>query len=212
MAKTDWFRKTTWTEADQADFWQHHRRSRTLYNKAQYLRIQAGYLSARYPEASLEMLDKLLAEFPSPPELASTELQRAKIFLARGEIDVALSALEAALAHEKAYPNVITQASSEFGWTVVKHDKIALFEAAEKSLLEHERYIIFPAEKFRFHATLAIIKSRQGNREDTTKHAQAALLQLEATHSGFRYHAKLGLVTDADQEIIQKLQKLAAKD
>jgi hypothetical protein len=40
----DWYRKTTWSEADQADFFARFKRSRTPYNKAQYLRIQANYL------------------------------------------------------------------------------------------------------------------------------------------------------------------------
>jgi len=79
MSKQDWFRKTTWSEADQADFWSHLRRSRTIFNKAQYLRIQANYLSNRFPTVSLELIEVMIKDFPSRFELASAELLRGEI-------------------------------------------------------------------------------------------------------------------------------------
>ncbi len=77
----DWFRKTTGSEADQADFFVRLKRCRTAYNKAQCLRIQASHLegigSHEMLRASLELLDKLFAEFPEQTQLASVYSQKA---------------------------------------------------------------------------------------------------------------------------------------
>jgi len=65
----DWFRKTSWGEADQADFFTRLKRSRTAGNKAQYLRIQASHLegagSPEFLRAAITLLDKMLTEFQS---------------------------------------------------------------------------------------------------------------------------------------------------
>lgn len=44
MATDDWYRNTSWNKNIEADFEGRLKRSRGAYNKAQYLRIQAGYL------------------------------------------------------------------------------------------------------------------------------------------------------------------------
>ena len=44
MATDDWYRNTSWNNHIEADFEGRLKRSRGAYNKAQYLRIQAGYL------------------------------------------------------------------------------------------------------------------------------------------------------------------------
>jgi len=44
MATEEWFRNTTWNKDIDAEFEARLKRSRGSFHKAQYLRIQAGYL------------------------------------------------------------------------------------------------------------------------------------------------------------------------
>lgn len=45
MSPDDWFRRRTWTREDREDFRKRLSRARP-HNRAQYARIQAGYLQA----------------------------------------------------------------------------------------------------------------------------------------------------------------------
>ena len=58
MADPHWYRNTTWTPEIAARFEQKLRRAR---EKADYLRIQATYLTRAYPEVALELVDRYLA-------------------------------------------------------------------------------------------------------------------------------------------------------
>src|SRR2546428_320415 len=101
---TDWFRKTSWTQEDQKDFWTRHHRARGDYNKEQYLRIQASHLAeTRKPAlaaAAMQLLDLMITEFPEPSQLSCAQLQRGDIYLERGQLDDALVAYRAAIAQE----------------------------------------------------------------------------------------------------------------
>ena len=73
MARDDWFRNKTWGAAIEAQFNEKLRRAR---NKAQYLRIQAGYL------VNTELLESAFAVGRVTPESAGecmAELFRAQL-------------------------------------------------------------------------------------------------------------------------------------
>ena len=77
MSKTDWFRRTAWSDADREDFNARLKRSRGEGNKAQYLRIQAVYLAeAGHHHNAIELLDRLFAEFPQKGQLAQMDFDR----------------------------------------------------------------------------------------------------------------------------------------
>jgi tetratricopeptide (TPR) repeat protein len=210
MGKDDWFRKTTWTEADQAEFWAKLKRSRTAYNKAQYLRIQASYLSGQYPATALEMLDKMLREFPDSPEVSGAELQRGQIFLGEGKLEAALEALERALAREEDYPNMQTDAWSVYGKVVVQNKVVPRYERAGKLAAARLRRAVFPTERYLANAILAVIEEYRGRSDAAVAHARAALAETKVEHSGFRYHPDVGLVTNPDEQLVAELRRISA--
>lgn len=210
MSKRDWFRKTTWTEEDQIDFWAHFKRVRTEQGKAQNLRIQALCIQSDYPMASLELLDKLLKEFPVRIQLALAHLQRGQILLAEGKIDLGLSALKDALDQEKALPNVRTQAWVEYGSAVLKHQKTDLYDGVEGYVSERIKGLIFPSQKYHANALLALIQRHRGNNQEAIAYAKTALTEAGVTFSGFAAHPTMGLVDDPDAEILERLKALAS--
>ena len=64
----EWYRKQTWTKEDEEDFFQHLKRARGEFHKAQYLKIQAVTLyETRYEpyyDVSLALLDQYFHDFP----------------------------------------------------------------------------------------------------------------------------------------------------
>src|SRR5690349_9374034 len=91
MSNNEWFRRTTWSDADRVDFSARLKRSRGAGNKAQYLRIQAGHLAdVGHHAAAIELLDQLLAEFPERVELAQAHAQKAKSLADLGQFAAAI--------------------------------------------------------------------------------------------------------------------------
>jgi len=97
----EWYRRTTWTKDDQADFEARLARARKQ-NRAQYLLIQASYLmeaaNRKLTSAALELLNRMLAEYPSDVQVAQAHTQRAECHIQLGEVDKAIEAFRSALA------------------------------------------------------------------------------------------------------------------
>jgi hypothetical protein len=105
MADTQWFRRATWTDVDRRKFDARLQRSRTDFHKAQYLRIQAHHLEhdAIPPQvsAALELLDRLLREYPDPSQVSLALSQRGSCLLKLGQPDDALVAFRESLEAER---------------------------------------------------------------------------------------------------------------
>jgi hypothetical protein len=88
----------------------------------------------------------------------------------------------------------------------------ASFNEAEAMLSEFGSDMIFPIERFRFHAIRAVIASH--TRDDGTAHDEAnlALQAATARHSGMCYHPSVGLVENVPDDLLHQLQRLAGRD
>jgi tetratricopeptide (TPR) repeat protein len=212
----DWYRKTTWSEADQADFFARLKRSRTTYNKAQYLRIQAYHLegvgSPKLLKASLALLDKMFAEFPDKTQLASAYGQKASCLAKLGEIDQAIAYYQRALKTEREFPNVKTNAFMQFGRLVVENNLTKLFDEALEELKELDlRGIKFPSDIFQAFGICSIIAAHKGETEKAKEFAKIALEAADKAHSGLRYHSTVGLVRDKETPFFKSVTAIAEK-
>ena len=210
----DWFRKTIWDEADQADFFARLKRSRTTYNKAQYLRIQASHLEGvGLPEllkASLMLLDKMLAEFPEKTQLASAFGQKASCLAKLGEIDHAIAYYQRALKTEGEFPNVKTNAFMQFGRLVVENNLTKLFDEALEELKELDsRGIKFPSDIYQAFGIRSIIAATRGEAGKAKEFAKIALEAADKAHSGLRYHSTVGLVRDKETPFYKTVRAIA---
>jgi len=211
----DWFRKTTWSEADQADFFARLKRCRTTCNKAQYLRIQAGHLeevgSQELVRSSLELLDKMLAEFPEQIQLASAYNQKASCLAKLGDIENAIANYQRALETEREFPQVKTYAFINFGKLVAERKLTQFFDEA-LSILEkglNSRGIAFPSDTFNAFGIRSIVAAQRGQIDRAKEFAKIALEAAEKIHSGFRYHSSVGLVRDKETSFYKSVQAIA---
>lgn len=93
---------------------------------------------------------------------------------------------------------------------VVTRGLKAYYQEALRVLGEVEpRDLVFPLSRFRFHAASALILADNGDTKAAKENAIKALNAAGAHHSGFRYHAKLGLVGDRYKSLRKDLAAIA---
>ncbi len=214
MGKHDWYRNTTWSSGDQEAFFSRLKRSRSDYNKAQYLRIQALYLQETgKPElitAALALIDKLTTECPDPSQLASAYCIKARCHIAFEQLDAALDAYRAAIQAEKDYPHAVTGATFEYCWLVLRN-RIADRYNELKSILDNYGTLPpLPVYHFMFNTATALLNDNLGNLEIAQGAAKKALQAVGATESGVKYHQDFGLVGKQDERLMKKLWELAS--
>src|SRR5262245_61553605 len=128
MSKIEWFRRSTWTDQDREEFNARLARSRGSSNKSQYLRIQASHLAdAGLHADAIELLDRLLTDYPEKIEIASAHLQKANSLRILGQTGLAIDEYRAALHAERGFPNVKTGTWLDFGWFVVENQRTDLY-------------------------------------------------------------------------------------
>ena len=205
MAAHQWFRNEEWNAAIAAQFVEKLRRAR---DKAQYLRIQACHLTEKHPEVALALLDKY---FSLGEHLFDAEafLDEATAYKSLGRIDEAILSLRKALKHEREFPNVKTQAWSEYALLIAVNSRAAEYEEALRVLAENKSDFLFPAETFCWHGANALIRAAQGRQRSAKEHAIEALKAARMTHSGLRYHPRIGLVGPGFERIKNKLIQIS---
>src|SRR4030095_9502291 len=117
MARDDWFRNTDWNAEIEAAFFEKLRRAR---EKKQYLRIQASTIAGRKPEVALRLLDEYFA-LGDHFDRGHANADRASAYLALGDGEHAITALEAALAREEQYPQLLTYAYLDLPFLIASH-------------------------------------------------------------------------------------------
>lgn len=212
MAK-EWFRRSTWTEQDREEFNARLKRSRGDFHKAQYLRIQAVHLAeAGLHAAAIELLDRLLVEFPGDStQLATAHLQKAKALASLAKSDEVVEEFRAAVQAERDKPNIKTRASTHYAWFVLEHQRANLYDEALQLLTEFRdtQDPTFPVILYAYFAAMAVLTAHKGDTERARDFARRAILEAERTDSGFRHHRKLGLVGAQPAWMEAKLRELA---
>ncbi|HEX6964245.1 MAG TPA: hypothetical protein VF166_00515 [Gemmatimonadaceae bacterium] len=215
MSKVEWFRRTTWTAADAADFAARLARSRSPFHKAQYLRIQAVHLHAvGTPEltvAALGLLDQLLAEWPDASQLSLAHTQRAQCLIDLGRPAEALDAYRDALRARRAAPNIGNDAHLAFGELVVALGRAELYDEVLAALDEFGGSEPFPAQRYSAATTRALIADHQGDAAAAAQWARIALTAASKTESPFPRHKQIGLVQFTDPEVYMRLRALAGE-
>ena len=202
----DWFRNDDWNADIARRFEEKLGRAR---RKEQYLRIQASTLASVHPDVALQLLDRYFS-MPDAFDHAQAYVDRATACKALGRIEEAADAYEAALAREKEFPNLRTQAYLELPILVATADLRSRFDRALSILDEQANRRMFPVDQFLWHAARALIVANRGDRASAVPHAQAALQAASKDHSGFRYHPGIGLVMEKHRGLLEEIAALGA--
>jgi tetratricopeptide (TPR) repeat protein len=216
MSKTEWYRRTTWTDQDREEFNSRLKRSRGASNKAQYLCIQAQHLAdAGQLTAAVELLDRYFAEYPEEQLcLPSAHGLKAECLDGLGQLDSALQEYRAAIQIERQARYVSTNVWLDFGWLVVKRQLSHHYEEVSNVLDEFrektEEGLTFPAIEYRYFAIQAMLAKARGDWNEAQELARKALAEADKDDSGLRYHPRVGLVGKERAEFELSLKALAA--
>ena len=202
----DWFRNTTWSESIERAFEEKLRHAR---RKESYLRIQAGMLAPRYPEVALKLLDRYF-QLPDDFDHAAAHVGRATAFLTMDRVNDAIASYEAALAREATFPKLQTQAYLDLPYLIATRTIREQYNRALQLLQAYQTRLMFPVDRFRWHAARALIAADLKESEIARRHAKQAIEAAGHDHSGFRYHPSVGLVTAEYDTVVRKLEACCA--
>jgi tetratricopeptide (TPR) repeat protein len=206
MTRDSWFRNSDWNSDIEAAFFAKLGRAR---EKGQYLRIQAYSLANSHPRVALRLLDQYFA-LGDRFDLARAHVDRATALLALNDPEGAIEAYEAALSAEVRRPNVMTSASLDLPWLIARRKDRARYGRALELLEKAAASLTFPAQRFGWHAVMALIVSELGKSAEARQHARIAIEEAAREYSGFRYHPRLGLVGDEHEELRRQLARIAS--
>lgn len=132
---TDWYRRKTWTKADEEEYFVKLGRARKG-GQAQYLRVQAIELIETKDKNLLSvaetLLNKILTDYPDNRiEKSQTYNSLGEIYKLREDYKTALEYFQKSLDFEKEFLNVITSAYLNYSETVVRAEKIELYDKVE---------------------------------------------------------------------------------
>jgi tetratricopeptide (TPR) repeat protein len=214
MSAAEWFRKKTWTQADQEDFFAHLGRSRGQFHKAQYLRIQAFELQKVGVEelltAALQLLEKLFVEYPCESQVVQARDQQGDCLGRLGKFDEALAAYRKAMEIERQKGGIKTSAYRGFAWLVATRPVPQLYDEALAVLDEFGKHEMFPSEQYESSISRALIYKAKSRFDLAKSWAQAAVSAASKDSSGLRYHSKLGLVPNPEKVIYEEMKELSA--
>ncbi len=216
MSTKDWFRHTSWTAAEQQDFFARLARARK-HKKPQYLYIQAACLlgthQRRNVQAALDLLDLCLAEYaPDATELEELHHTRGGCFEQLGQTDAAIDAYRLALQARQQDPQGHSLAPLDFAYLIVRAQRTGLYAEAMGALTQYvdEVILLFPDTQYRYCAACAIIAQETGETERAREFAAKALEAASKTNSGLIYHPDVGVVKHIDKRIESRLRKIVS--
>jgi tetratricopeptide (TPR) repeat protein len=211
LEMADWFRRITWTKEDETEYFAKLKRARQ-WSRPQYLFLQAFALTGtgnpKLLDVAESLIQKLFTDNPDDKHTRSGSLELlGDIYRHRGETDAAIAYYKQAIDFEKSYPNVQGPAFLKFSELVVKLEKHEYFPFLEELLSDKIEKYPFPIYKYKIYAILSIINKTKGDNESAERFATLAKEHAAATTSGFRYHPTVGVVTELDNDLEERLDK-----
>ena len=198
MDADDWYRNSKWNREIEEKFFSKLSKARS--QRDQYLVIQALTLVGRHPEVTHQLVDQYFEYRKDKFEDVRALLARANAFMVQKNVTGAMQAFRTILDGETEFPKHQTTTYVDYPYIVAMLEISEEYANAIKTLEAHKDRLMFPLDRFKWHAAMALIKK---NRE----HASEALGAAQIEKSGFRFHQKVGLVGKDHAKTIRKLRK-----
>lgn len=205
MADEHWYRNTRWDTDIEASF--NAKLSRSRGQKAQYLRIQGATLKDTHPIVAVELLNRCVAmdeEF----HVAHAHLNIAEAYIALGDIESALKALEAAMDQEARFPMFRTSAPFDYCMLVAHYYRTERYDRA-LVILDHLGQGPFASTDFQAQAARALIYWELGELALARGAAEMAL-PAEAVEVGWiPSFPDVGVVPNAESAMCKRIREIA---
>jgi tetratricopeptide (TPR) repeat protein len=210
MGREDWYRSAVWNAATEAAF--RAKLSRARGSRPQYLRIQASYLAAEYPQAALGLIEEYFQtgdEFDVPMAFCA----QAEAHRRLGNIDEAVAAYKRALDWEASHPRHISTARIDLPKLVAEkrlaneYDYALDILATRFEPVDHQ----FPDTRYLWNGCSALIASERRRTAEAQEFAERALRAAAETQSPFRYHRNVGVVRDVSDDFGRRLKRIARR-
>jgi hypothetical protein len=209
----DWFRRQSWSQEDQTEFWQRLNRARE-HNRAQYVFVQGYTLMQAGPQycaGAIELFDYVIDRYSDSISFVQALSAKADCLVASADIEGALTYYERAIQRMRIKPNNQTWAWLDFVWIVATNELSNSYERALAILDEFgSRPPLFPATAFRFYGSRALIQSACRLTDLAASSARTALDAAGREVSGLRYHPKVGVVGSKYGDIRARLATIAS--
>ncbi|MBW8370693.1 MAG: hypothetical protein K0M66_06950 [Thiobacillus sp.] len=205
---TDWFRQETWNEKAEQDFFS--RLSRARSQRDQYLVIQALTIVKSAPNVALRLVDLYFESKKDNFENVRALSAKADAHLVLGQTELAIEAMKNILAIERERPNHKTTKYVDYPFLVATKRIVSEYGDALSILEERKSDLMFPLDKFKWHAAKSLIHHALREMDNSKMHAALALEAAQAKMSGFRYHQDLGLVGEEHKNTVAALREIYA--
>lgn len=208
MGRHDWYRNADWSAATEAAF--HDKLSRSRSSRAQYLKIQAAYLTDDYPQAALALIEEYF-ETGDEFHVAEALCTQAQAYCSLGKIDEAVAAYKRALSWEEAHPQHTSLARTDYPKLVAENRLSREYDYALHILAngfqttDHQ----FPLDRYYWNGSNALILSELGHLAEAREFAERALRAAAQTESPFRYHRGVGVVRNTSDDFGRRIKRLA---
>jgi len=195
-----WYRRTTWTQSDQEDFFARNKRSRGDRSKAQYMRIQAHTLfetgKPELVQAALMLAERACSEYPNAFDRAGTLEIAGQCCEALGRTDHAIEFYRCAVQREREFRGVRGNAGFRLAKVIVENDRRDLFDEAIGTA-ECQGAPVFPWHAYILNGVRAIVASHAGEEAKARSLANAALKAAAVRDTGLSHgRGHLGTVRD----------------
>ncbi|MGB6986150.1 MAG: hypothetical protein WBD74_09290 [Candidatus Aquilonibacter sp.] len=213
MAKDDWYRKTTWTSDDAADFFARLAGLPTDIHRAQYLKIEALTLKdAEQYQAALELVDMAIEKFPNR-EVTQVRKLRAECLWALGLREQSLEAYRIAFQAQREHRNILCNVALAFAEAFHDVDdgahRLELLECLREEVTQPESF--GPFLEFRYSLMFTRLLAGLGDMNAAAKWADRALSAQRAKISGLRHYKPVGWASGVDERTEIWLRQLAAE-
>jgi hypothetical protein len=199
VSSDDWYRNNTWNDEIEALFYEKLKRARS--QKYQYIVIQASYLTDSFPVISLRLVNEYFETRTDKFEDVRAYWAQSLAFMTIGEIGKSMESYRAILKCEDEFPNHQTTAYVDYPYIVATKGIASEYQNALSVLIKYQSRLIFPLDKFKWHASFALINK-------DCEHATKALDVAKVKRSGFRFHQDVGLVGKEHVNVIKALCKV----
>jgi hypothetical protein len=198
--RDDWYRRTTWTKADQQAFFARNKRSRGSDSKAQYIRIQSQTLletgKLDLILAAARLLEQARADFPSAMDRALALETEGRCCEALGRVNDAIELYRCALQREREFPGIGTNSGYRLAKLIVETGRTDLYGEAAASA-EFHGAPVFPWHAYMLNGVRAIVASRAGAASRARSLAKLALDAASVRDTGLSHgRGHLGTVKD----------------